>query len=387
MSAEDAQAKKKLPCPSSELAEPSQSQGLKLKTTDEQVGECMEVQPAQVPQDFAAASSQSDSASKQSAASNSRTIKIHPDLAEFPDMLFGEGASVLVLVGCIILFIGLQIASPDAASAHFVAAIFGIPVILMGMSGYLNDQVWRKRSSWVFTSQQPVIQRVTISKITRSNQTYYEVSVPAINDGEATEVLIIIKSSQSLQLLPKVADARVFRDPSTEKVLLVVLDSNTETGWRLWCREKALLGPGTQKDYWWMPQAMIVYFIMAAIMLFIIFFQNNAIADKARAWPNSQGKITQSRQVDGSNFCRYSYTVAEKQYDSDRISMYSRKTSRRYSVGEDVLVHYDPKNPKLAVLKFDGDWYSLCWAMFMLVLSLFSFLVSQASDFKPKGES
>lgn len=318
------------------------------------------------------------------------TLKLHPDLAEPSDILFGQGASVLVLAGCLILLIGLQIASLEAPSAHVVAAILGIPVLIMGISGYLKDQVWRKRSSWVSTSQQPVIQRVTISakRVRQNSKAYYEISVPAINDDEAPDVVIILKSSQALELLPAVADALVFRDPSTEKVPLVVLNSEISSGWRLWCREKALLGPGKLKDYWWMPQATLVYLIAAAIMLFIIFFQNNVTADKARAWPISPGKITQSQPIYRASFlCRYSYTVAGKPYESDRISMFSRKSSRQYKVGDDVSVHYDPKNPARAVLTFDGDWYSLGWALFMLVLSFFSFLVSRASDFKADDEN
>jgi hypothetical protein len=96
-------------------------------------------------------------------------------------------------------------------------------------------------------------------------------------------------------------------------------------------------------------------------------------AREARAWPTTTGRITASSikerdRRDGDDnpvteytpFVRYSYSVNDRPFESDRIALgYNEEGSygsaksavARYPVGASVTVHYDPANPRSAVLQ------------------------------------
>ena len=395
--------------PSTELAEPPSTEGLHFKTTEVKDGESAQLVSKDAPQDIHSQLVKAEESGQNASARNldesgpqdeneffeesSRSLRypksdasIHPDLASSTDIVLGQGAFVPTLIGASILAIGLQCTSPEASTAFQVAAVFGSPILMAGVAGYLNDQFWRKRASQVFASQKPTNQHVKFSRNFSQRALNYEATIPAIDEDDEPDVVRINTSSQTIELLPDSADARVFRDPGTGQVFLVEIDSQIDSGWRLWCRTKPLLGAGQLKDYWWVPKALSLYFVAAAVMMFVLFSQNNARADRAKSWPTTAGRITQVERMRHSSICRYSYTVSGKQYDSNRISMFARNSYRRYALGEEVSVHYDPRKPSRSVLFFDGDWYSLCWAMAMVGLAIFSFIASLASDFKRKGD-
>lgn len=123
---------------------------------------------------------------------------------------------------------------------------------------------------------------------------------------------------------------------------------------------------------------------------------NNLImANQAKTWPTTEGTIKSSTcayyyvvSENASYFAHvtYSYTVAEKSYQGDRIAfgysgswwrMPSRKIADRLSSAKTVLVRYHPDKPSLAVLScglngstvmtlFTGNWFLLITAVVWL---------------------
>jgi hypothetical protein len=123
---------------------------------------------------------------------------------------------------------------------------------------------------------------------------------------------------------------------------------------------------------------------------------NNLImANQAKTWPTTEGTIKSSKCVyyyvmsESSSYfthVNYSYTVAGKSYQGDRIAFgYSgswwrrpnQKIADRLSSAETVLVRYDPDKPSMAVLScslngstimklFTGSWLLLMTAVVLL---------------------
>lgn len=122
---------------------------------------------------------------------------------------------------------------------------------------------------------------------------------------------------------------------------------------------------------------------------------NLIIANQARTWPTTEGTIKSSKcayyyvmNESSAYFTHvtYSYTVAGKSYQGDRIAFgYSgswwrrpnQKIADRLSSAKTVLVRYDPDKPSMAVLScglngstvmtlFTGSWLLLMTAVILL---------------------
>jgi hypothetical protein len=138
---------------------------------------------------------------------------------------------------------------------------------------------------------------------------------------------------------------------------------------------------------------------MKAIIISLCFFavgvgilssgvSNLMMANKAKLWPTTDGTIKSSKCVyyyvmsEGSTYLthvNYSYTVAGRSYEGDRIAFGYRgswwhgpnqKIADRLSSARTVLVRYDPNRPSMAVLScglnastvmtlFGGSWLLL----------------------------
>ena len=122
---------------------------------------------------------------------------------------------------------------------------------------------------------------------------------------------------------------------------------------------------------------------------------NLMMANQAKTWPTTGGMIKSSKCVyyyvisESSSYfthVNYSYTVAGKSYQGDRIACgYSgswwrspnQKIADRLSSAKTVLVRYDPDKPSMAVLScglngstvmtlFSGSWLLLMTAVVLL---------------------
>jgi hypothetical protein len=122
---------------------------------------------------------------------------------------------------------------------------------------------------------------------------------------------------------------------------------------------------------------------------------NLMMANQAKSWPTSEGTIKSSKCVyyylvdEGSSYftyVNYSYTVAGKSYEGDRIAFGytgswwrrpNQKIADRLSSAKTVLVRYDPDKPSTAALSyglngstamtlFAGGWIMLVTAVIAL---------------------
>jgi hypothetical protein len=94
------------------------------------------------------------------------------------------------------------------------------------------------------------------------------------------------------------------------------------------------------------------------------FLGRYALERQARLWPTTIGRIVAVRDGAGpegsSHVNFYRYDVGGAGYRSGRYSCYETATDVRYSVGAAVVVRYDPRDPRYAILAFDPDvWWLL----------------------------
>jgi hypothetical protein len=107
------------------------------------------------------------------------------------------------------------------------------------------------------------------------------------------------------------------------------------------------------------------------LTLLVLLLRAVWLAVKSRQWPQTNGKITNSRkEATGHRYrvlLQYEYTVNGYRYTSHILSfidlfvlffMNGERSKRaanhvtaKYPVNAEVTVHYDPKNPKRAVLE------------------------------------
>lgn|SRR5262245_26700340 len=133
----------------------------------------------------------------------------------------------------------------------------------------------------------------------------------------------------------------------------------------------------------------IIIFFGGSIFLGIgIFMLSRATTDATR-WPTVEGKITDASITGSSGLRRtrhglslvvhYEYEVGGARFEGDRFSVLDRQVTRSISrqrleelqrttfpVGGKILVHYDPANPKRAVLDSTPAGWShkiMCLAM------------------------
>ena len=122
-----------------------------------------------------------------------------------------------------------------------------------------------------------------------------------------------------------------------------------------------------------------VFFLFLAIIgIGILFWGYNSYkkSQEAKEWPTAQGKVissevdshwsshrtgaTKTRQMMHSAKVLYEYTVEDNKYTSNKISFGDTSSSvrsdaskvvKKYRPKKEILVYYDPKNPKTAVLE------------------------------------
>ena len=118
--------------------------------------------------------------------------------------------------------------------------------------------------------------------------------------------------------------------------------------------------------------AMFVCFGAAILRGEFHFYRQGA---ESEAWPSTNGIVTQSRVEDlyRSNDRRlyrpaveYRYQVGDLEYLSSRIRLgntesydkngIARKLVENYYFGKEVIVFYDPRDPKLAILEPGIQW-------------------------------
>jgi hypothetical protein len=107
------------------------------------------------------------------------------------------------------------------------------------------------------------------------------------------------------------------------------------------------------------------------LALLVLLIRAVWLAIRSRQWPQTSGKITHSHKEAAGNRYRvlleYEYTVKGYRYTSHILSfldlfvlffMNGERSKRaanhvtaKYPVNAEVTVHYDPKNPKRAVLE------------------------------------
>ena len=137
------------------------------------------------------------------------------------------------------------------------------------------------------------------------------------------------------------------------------------------------------------PHAML-FFGLAGSMTLLILGGNVRQAAAATRWPQTSGRIVSSgtesyRSFVGSGGSRtlvtfykpvveYSYRVEGRDYHSTQLSFggevagskaLAEERAARYSAGDPVGVHYDPRNPSLAVIEV-GTAYAHLWLMLAL---------------------
>lgn len=105
------------------------------------------------------------------------------------------------------------------------------------------------------------------------------------------------------------------------------------------------------------------------------------LAFSSRRWPTTTGRITRSRVVPGRRNqayydVHYEYRAYGQTYTGSRVrfggalnanSADARETTRRYPVGQNVVVHYYPDKPSLATLEQKVSGLVWLW----IVLGLF----------------
>lgn len=108
----------------------------------------------------------------------------------------------------------------------------------------------------------------------------------------------------------------------------------------------------------------IVLAVLVVLVLVALFWLNMKKRKASRLWPSTTGTIINSdihlsRDSDGSTQedarIVYSYNVGGKAFNSSRIGFITVGTAsqlvRRYPVGQQVEVYYDPANPSSSVLQ------------------------------------
>ena len=105
---------------------------------------------------------------------------------------------------------------------------------------------------------------------------------------------------------------------------------------------------------------------------------------RARAWPSTAGRILEAKSGFTMSYdfkARYCYCVHGQNFESSRVTVadwfYScgviavRRFEKRFPVGRDVAVYYDPANPKRSVLYRPG----FASAIFLLACGFATFAV------------
>jgi hypothetical protein len=120
--------------------------------------------------------------------------------------------------------------------------------------------------------------------------------------------------------------------------------------------------------------------------------RNQRRADESKAWPTSQGRILESKLVESTSTdsdgmestsytptVRYSYEVAGKTYESDRLNRgaamglglgAARNIVGRYPAGATATVHYNPDSPAEAALETTAQGGTVLRIMGILLVVL-----------------
>lgn len=145
----------------------------------------------------------------------------------------------------------------------------------------------------------------------------------------------------------------------------------------------------------------VVSSICLVLGIILLLKQDQVIsaAFEKRSWPTIQGKIIQT-QVLGERAFRpeisYQYQVNDIKYVGStdlHISGFGNKRSRRdnsekiiqeYSVGSNVLVYYDSKNPQISYLRTGPFWSDFMKLGFGAILFFFGSFVLIGGAFRRK---
>jgi len=125
------------------------------------------------------------------------------------------------------------------------------------------------------------------------------------------------------------------------------------------------------------------FLVMTGVMLYLIgfYWRKGRLVRKSKRWPSSLGEIIQSKVVresndDGSHYYPkivYRYFARGESYEGDTVQIgaggdsgawsQAKKTVKRYPVGSQALVYFDPEKPERACLERRGDGG---WVLYVL---------------------
>lgn len=125
------------------------------------------------------------------------------------------------------------------------------------------------------------------------------------------------------------------------------------------------------------------FLVMNGVMLYFVgfYWSKGRLVRKSKRWPSALGEIIQSKLVresneDGNDYYPkivYRYFARGGSYEGDTVQIgaggdtgarsQAKKTVKRYPVGSQVLVYFDPEKPDRACLERRGDGG---WVLYVL---------------------
>jgi hypothetical protein len=113
------------------------------------------------------------------------------------------------------------------------------------------------------------------------------------------------------------------------------------------------------------PRAAVVCGSITLITAAVLWAHDLKATDsvaETKTWPISNGTITAHESRPGSSILTYDYDVDGKKYTSHRIWYDQTKDNlnfaldeKKYPVGQSVQVHYNQKEPQIAVLNTESE--------------------------------
>jgi hypothetical protein len=137
---------------------------------------------------------------------------------------------------------------------------------------------------------------------------------------------------------------------------------------------------------------MIYVVLILGVVFVIVSFRQILLSWRCQKWKSTGGEIiksetrlikSQAHRSDDSYYADiiYSYEVYGECFESSRLSFKGRSSSEvgaksltsLYPKGKKIIVYYDPKNPKQAVLEQGFSWLGIFFLLFGFALIAFFF--------------
>jgi hypothetical protein len=299
----------------------------------------------------------------------------------------------------------------------FAAAMIGVIVlaVVVKMKEVQGAKTWRTTSGTITRSEIRAVKKRDLDnreKVRSAPSIAYEYTVNGKRySGERISLAEIIPESDIEAILaryPLGAQVMVYYDPSNPRRAVLERDLPIDFGKGL-AGVFVLVGAGAVLALLTVakvpemlaphlpnPENALYVTFSAGLGIFLLLFgfakQRQALA--IQTWSSASGTIISSesrsfkswdhrRNIERTLYSPgivYSYTVAEREYTSDRYSLgaeggwgnpkFVEKMLERFPIGERVTVYYNPKAPAESVLerRVTGGW--LIWALGLGLLAL-----------------